>query len=143
MTESLVIGFLRSLRDNRIVGSRRLQAARAIELCQETTSTTEKLDFTPIKGRLHEIARAERHDDAPATTHDRQLVAGEWNAGHLDSTDLKSSGGCGVGCVFWVIAAALKPRTSVGCVGSFDMSMTCGWNVTVNQKSLSSLPSWL
>ena len=35
VTESLVIGFLRSLRDNRIAAWRRLQAARAIELYQE------------------------------------------------------------------------------------------------------------
>ena len=59
VTEALVLGFLRSLRDNRVAAWRRLQAARAIELYQEIIPDTQKLDFRSIKQKLHEISRIE------------------------------------------------------------------------------------
>jgi hypothetical protein len=89
--ESLVIGFLRSLRDNRIPAWRRLQAARAIEMYQEIVPETERFEFTPIKRKLHELARAENEDAAaPSNPRDRQLVDGEWHCGKLDSTEPKT-----------------------------------------------------
>ncbi len=52
VNESLVIGFLRSLRDHRVAAWQRLQAARAIELYQEIIPQTQQLDFRPIKQKL-------------------------------------------------------------------------------------------
>ncbi len=43
ISETLVIGFLRSLRDNRIAAWRRLQAARAIELYQEIIPAAQQI----------------------------------------------------------------------------------------------------
>ena len=71
VTEDLVIGFLRSLRDNRVEAWRRLQAARAIELYQEIIPAIEKLEFAPIKRKLHEISKAENQGQ---TTGPRRLV---------------------------------------------------------------------
>ena len=87
VTESLVIGFLRSLRDNRIPAWRRLQAARAIELYQEIIETTDRLDFAPIKRTLHEIARSESQNVSPSDPQSQSSVPGEWNPGVLDSNE--------------------------------------------------------
>jgi len=90
VNETLVIAFLRSLRDNRIVAWRRLQAARAIELYQEIViSTEDRLDFTAIKRKLHEISRTENQQTAPTTQQEKQLVDGEWNSGKLDASEPK------------------------------------------------------
>ncbi len=87
ISETLVIGFLRSLRDNRIAAWRRLQAARAIELYQEIIPAAQKLDFRAIKLKLHEISRSEDAGSSarPNGHAERELVAGEWNEGRLDA----------------------------------------------------------
>jgi integron integrase len=89
VNESLVIGFLRSLRDHRVAAWQRLQAARAIELYQEIIPQTQQLDFRPIKQKLHEISRMEGAGGSarPITPAERELVPGEWNPGKLDPTE--------------------------------------------------------
>lgn len=90
VTESLVIGFLRSLRDNRIAAWRRLQAARAIELYQALVpSIDDPFDFAPIKRKLHEISKSEKRGQTtgPTIQRERDLVPGEWNPGRLDATE--------------------------------------------------------
>lgn len=91
ITETLVIGFLRSLRDNRVAAWRRLQAARAIELYQEIIPGVDKLDFGPIKRKLHEIAKLENAGQIPGemTSRERERVPGEWNPGKLDHKEPK------------------------------------------------------
>ncbi len=60
VTESMVIQFLQSLRDNRYPAWRRGQAARAIEAYQKYIIGNHKLDFAPIRRKLDEIARREK-----------------------------------------------------------------------------------
>ena len=137
VNESLVIGFLRSLRDNRITAWRRLQAARAIEFYQEIVPNTNKLDFTPIKRKLHEISRAE-HDAAPKNPRDRLLVAGEWNPGKLDSSEpeiIRSMRGR-----MRVLGYRRSTETAyVGWLaGSSGMSMMSVWTALANPRSRTS-----
>ncbi|HBE70605.1 MAG TPA: hypothetical protein DDW52_20865, partial [Planctomycetaceae bacterium] len=87
VTEELVIGFLRSLRDRRVEAWRRLQAARAIELYQELIPIETKLDFAKIKRTLHELDRKENHQSAPQSQREQQIVPGEWNPGKLDDSE--------------------------------------------------------
>jgi hypothetical protein len=89
ITETLVIGFLRSLRDNRVAAWRRLQAARAIELYQEIIPDIDKIDLRSIKQKLHELASMEQAGQIPTelTQQERELVPGEWNPGKLDQRE--------------------------------------------------------
>ncbi len=86
INEALVIGFLRSLRDNQIPAWRRLQAARAIELYQEIIRGADRIDFFPIKQKLHELSRQDSGGQ-PRDRKDTELVPGEWNAGKLDEKE--------------------------------------------------------
>lgn len=84
----LVIGFLRSLRDNQVQAWRRLQATRAIEIYQTSVLRTSVVDFRPIRDKLNEIAgREKRASGGPQ--YDPDLVAGEGNAGVLDENELE------------------------------------------------------
>ncbi len=82
----LVIGFLRSLRDNHVQAWRRLQATRAIEIYQTTVLRTSVVDFRPIRDKLNEIAGREKRVGGEPQ-HDPNLVAGEGNAGVLDPNE--------------------------------------------------------
>lgn len=84
--EDQVIGFLRSLRDNRVPAWRRLQAARAIEAYQRTVLGSDVVDFHPIKLKLGEFARREKFGAAGADG-SAKLVAGEGNAGVIDEQE--------------------------------------------------------
>lgn len=82
-----VVGFLRSLRDNRIPAWRRLQAARAIEAYQATVLRTDGLSFEPIKSKLRELARLETTVGSQVEGYDPKLVTGEGNAGRMDDRE--------------------------------------------------------
>lgn len=84
--DELVIGFLRSLRDNRIAAWRRLQAARAIEAYQRIVRGTEEVDFQPIKLKLGEVARREKFAEG-GVEGSSALVAGEGNPGLIDGDE--------------------------------------------------------
>ena len=77
------------MRENRVEAWRRLQAARAIELYQEIIPSIEKVDFAPIKRKLHEISKTENKGQStgPRSQKEKQLVPGEWNPGKLDATE--------------------------------------------------------
>ena len=57
--KSLVISFLRSLRDSRLPAWRRLQAARALEAYQQLGLRQPLVDFYPIRTKLYELSRRE------------------------------------------------------------------------------------
>lgn len=56
VSESLVVGFLRSLRDNSYPAWKRCQAARAIECYQKHVIGHQRVDFGPIRRKLDELA---------------------------------------------------------------------------------------
>ncbi len=88
LDQETVIGFLRSLRDNRVPAWRRLQAARSLELYQSLVLKSDAVSFFPIKSKLDEISRRERvfgHGAADNTLH----VPGEGNSGRLNETEPK------------------------------------------------------
>jgi hypothetical protein len=94
---SLVLSFLRSLRDSRIPAWRRLQATRALETYQELVLRKHVVDFHPIRIKLHELSRRESlqaglcPDDAEPRSQpgSDDFVPGEGNAGITDASEPK------------------------------------------------------
>ncbi|WP_203329097.1 integron integrase [Candidatus Laterigemmans baculatus] len=84
--ENLVIGFLRSLRDNRVPAWRRLQAACALEAYQRLVLGSDETDFHPIKLKLGEIARRDEFSNQ-GSEEEAQLVEGEGNPGRVDEEE--------------------------------------------------------
>lgn len=110
--DELVIGFLRSLRDNRVAAWRRLQAARALEAYQRIMHGTEEVDFQPIKLKLGEIARREKF--AADGAEGNSLVAGEGNRGLIDSDEPDVIRQLRSRCVCCITRRRLRTPTSGG-----------------------------
>lgn len=79
---TLVIGFLRTLRDSGIPAWRRLQAARAIECYQAAVLQSSEVAFREIRETLEVIVRREAGGDHGGTS--GKAVPGEGNAGRID-----------------------------------------------------------
>ena len=92
INESIVLSFLRSLRDTNIPAWRRLQAAKALAAYQRLVLRQQLVDFHPILSKLHQLSRCESlaGNTLPQNTADpneSNLVPGEGNAGTLDGSE--------------------------------------------------------
>jgi len=87
VTEELLIGFLRNLRDKKLAAWQRLQATEAIEAYHNIVLRTNEVNFEPIRKKLAELAATQRKaggELGPST-----LVAGEGNQGLVDKDEPK------------------------------------------------------
>ena len=86
VTEELLIGFLRHLRDSKVPAWQRLQAAQAIEAYENLVLRSGAAYFEPIRNKLTEIANRERSDQYQFGV--SNLVAGEGNVGLIEDDDV-------------------------------------------------------
>lgn len=109
----LVIGFPQQLRDTHVQPWRRLQAARAIEVCQATVLRNSVVDFRLIPDKLREIASRERragtlldrdaslvhastqlrHASARNRTQHQEGAGAAWTQGYSHDKDLSARHG--------------------------------------------------
>lgn len=91
ISESLVISFLRSLRDSNIPAWRRLQASQALQAYQRLVLRKQDVDFHPILNKLHQLSRreslADKSSGEAVYSNDSNLVPGEGNSGIIDDLE--------------------------------------------------------
>ena len=87
VTEDLLIGFLKHLRDSKVPAWQRLQAAQAIEAYETMVLRSGAEYFESIRNKLTEIANRERSDQYQFGV--SNLVAGEGNFGLVEDDEPK------------------------------------------------------
>ncbi len=87
ISESLLLQFLRRLRDQGAPAWKRLQAARALEWYQSLVLAQSLVDFAPFKLKLAELANVEKRAGESLNNHEEHGVPGEGLPGIIDPNE--------------------------------------------------------